>query len=203
MTPQKLEAEIKATAMKKKEVIVGSEKMRITSNPAITEYDGFDGNNGNVQWDFKINCHGDLQPEKRARVFRMPNVALPSARFRLHGDSKALGRPKPPPKYMDIAITSYWTILPSELKRNRAWIQKLLRSFKFKPTLTGTSTNTQTTSYLNLFQIVALTVNVSKLPEQPYYKANVEVKSGVSEAPKVEKSAEPSVHVTPAVVNGM
>jgi len=44
---------------------------------------------------------------------------------------------------------------------------------------------------------------VSKLPEQPYYKANVEVKSGVSEAPKIEKSAEPSVHVTPAVVNDL
>ena len=196
----KLQAEINAIAIEKKEVIVGTEKMRI--NSAITEYDSLEGN-GNIQWEFSINR--DLQPEKKARVFRMPNVALPSARFRFHGDSKVSAPPEPPPKYTDIAITSYWSILPNGLKRNRAWMQKLLRSFKFSPTGHSTSAYTQTTSYLNIYQIVALTVDsdVSKLPAQRYYRANVKVKSGVSEPPNVEKSAEPSVHVTPAVVNGM
>jgi hypothetical protein len=180
---QTTQAVLATTAMTTNEVIASSTKKRI--NSAITEYDC----NGNIRWGFNINF---LERD-------IPEVALPTARFQFHGDSNVWAPPKPPPKYMDFVITSYWTILPSEKKNTRAWIQKLLHSFKFRST-----GNTQTTSYCysNLYQIVALTADVSSLPEQSYYRAKLKVKSGVSGPPDVKLST-PSVYVTPAVVDGM
>jgi hypothetical protein len=182
------QAVIAATAMKTNEVITSSEKKRI--NAAITEYDC----KGNIQWGFNINF---LERD-------IPEIVLPAARFRFHGDSNVRAPPKPPPKYMDFVITSYWTILPSEPKNTRTsgWIQKLLHSFKFRST-GNHDTQNMSYYYSNLYQIVALTADVSSLPEQSYYRSEVKVKSGVSGPPDVKLSAEPLVYVTPAVVDGV
>ena len=106
--------------------------------------------------------------------------------------------PAPPPKDIDIVITSYWSMI-SRSKQKKTGIHKLSRFFR----PTG---NAQTVSYSNLFQIVALTVDVSNLSKQSIYRAQVKVKSGVSEPPEVPrcvlKSLKP-IHVTAVVVDGV
>ena len=77
------------------------------------------------------------------------------------------------------------------------WIHKLLHFFRPTGNL-----DTQTISYSNLFQIVALKVDPSKLQEPSHYRAKVKVKSGVSRPPVVKRQAADSVCVTPAVVDG-
>jgi hypothetical protein len=181
------QAVITGTAMNTNEETAGSEKKQY--NSSITEYHI----DGKVQWGFNIN---DVNFQKRG--VNMPKDVLPTARFKFLGDSNVPAPPEPPPKCMDIVITSYWSmILPSELKSS--WIHKLLGFFKFRST-----GNTQTTiSYSNLFQIVVLTADVSNLPELSYYRAKVKVKSGASEPPEVKRHVADSVYVTPAVVDGM
>ena len=180
------QAAFTGTAMKAKEEIVGSEKKRYLS--AITEFQ----NDGKVRWGFNID---DVNFQKWG-ISNMPDHDLPTVRFEFIGDSdEPAPPPAPPPKYMDIVITSIWSIIsPSEPKST--WIRKLLHLFKS----TG---NTQTTSYSNLFQIVALKADPSNLPELSHYRAKLKVKSGVSGPPEVKKRAADSVCVTPAVVDGM
>lgn len=148
-------------------------------NPAITE----NHNNGSIRWGFNID--GEID---------MPKDILPSVRFRFIGKSNV---PAPPPKDMEIAITSCWSmILPNEPKS--IWIHKILRFFRS----TG---NTQTMSYSNLFQIVALKTDLSNLPEPSYYKAKVKVRPAASDPHNVivvERPAADSVDVTLAVVDG-
>jgi hypothetical protein len=184
---QNSRAVISATAVKTNEVTAGSEKQ---INSAITGYDSVD-RDGNIRWDFNINF--------QKRGFHMPKAVLPTAHFEFHGDSNVPAPPKPPPKYMDVVITSHWKIPPSELKSSRDWIQKLLHSFKFRSS--GNTPGQTTCYYSNLYQIVALTADVSNLPKQSYYRAKVKVESGVSGSPEVKLGAD-SVHVTPAVVHG-
>jgi hypothetical protein len=177
------QAAIIGSASKTNEKSASFEKKRY--NSAIIEHHI----DGNVQWAFNID---DANFQKFG--ITMPKDVLPSARFKFLGDSIVPAPPEHPPKCMDIAITSYWSlILPSEPKST--WIHKLLRSFRS----TG---NTPTTSYSNLFQIVALTADVSNLPELSYYRAKVKVNSGVSGPPEVRRQAAESVCVTPAVVDG-
>ena len=177
------QATISGTAKKTNEATVGSEKKRY--NSVITEHHS----DGNIRWGFKID---DVNLQKWG-IYMQEDV-LPTVRFKFIGDSNV---PAPPPKCMDIAITSYWSmILPSEPQSN--WIHKLLRFFKLRR-LTG---STQTTSYSNLFQIVALKADLSNLPEPSHYKAKVKVRSGASDPPDIKRQAADSVNVTPAVVNG-
>ena len=174
---------ITGTAMKKNEETTGSEKKRYKS--AITEHHS----DGNVQWGFNID---DVNLQKWG--IDMREDVLPTARFKFVGDSD---EPAPPPKYMDIVITSYWSmILLNEQKST--WIHKLLHLFKS----TG---NTQSISYSNIFQIVALKADLSNLPKssESHYRAKVKVRSGVSDPPDVKRQAGNSVNVTLAVVDGM
>lgn len=174
------QAAITGAAMKTNEETVGSEKKRY--NSAITEHHS----DGNVQWGFNID---DISEQKWG--VELQKDVLPTVHFEFVGDSNV---PAPPPKCMDIVITSYWSmILPSELKNT--WIHKLLRFFRS----TG---NTQTISYSNLFQIVALKADLSNLQEPSYYRAKVKVRSGISGPPDVKRMAADSVIVTPAVVDG-
>ena len=179
------QAAIIGTAAKTKEEIMGSEKKRYIS--AISEYHI----DGRVQWGFDID---DFNFQKRG--IDMPQEDLPTVRFEFIGDSdEPAPPPAPPPKDMDIAITSYWSMISmSDPKSN--WIHKLLRFFKS----TG---DTQSTSYSNLFQIVALNFHPSDLPKQTHYRAKMKVKSGVSGPLEVKRRAVDSVNVTSAVVNGM
>lgn len=169
--------------MKTNKEIVVSEKKRNDSTIIVYQ------NYGKVRWGFNID---DVNFQKWG--FTMPEHVLPTVCFDFIGDSKEPAPPAPPPKYMDIVITSIWSkISPREPKNS--WIHRFFRS-------TG---NTQTTSYTNLFQIVALKVDPSDLPELSHYKARVKVNlmSGVSGPPIVERQAVDSVCVTPAVVDGM
>ena len=176
------QAAITGTAMKSNGETTGSEKKHY--NSAITEHHS----DGNVRWGFNIDdanlqkCGIDMQED-----------VLPTVCFKFLGDTNI---PAPPPKCMDIVITSYWSlILLSGPKSN--WIHKILRFFKFRST-----GNTQTTSYSNLFQIVALKADLSNLPEPSHYRAKVKVRSGVSGPPDVKREGADSVNVTPAVVDG-
>ena len=176
------QAVITGTAMKTYEETAGSERKRYSS--AITEHHS----DGNVQWGFNID---DVNLQKWGIDMR-ENV-LPTVCFEFIGDSNI---PAPPPKCMDIAITSYWSmIIPSQPKST--WIHKLLHFFKFRST-----GNTQTTSYSNLFQIVALKADLSNLLEPSHYKAKVKVRSGASGPPDVKRQAADSVNMTTAVVDG-
>ena len=171
--------------MKMNEETAGFEKRRY--NSAITEH----RSDGNVRWGFNID---DVNLQKSG--IDMREDVLPTVCFEFVGNSNV---PAPPPECMDIVITSYWSmILPSEPKST--WIHKLLHPFKFR--LTGNSCNTQTTSYSNLFQIVALKADLSNLPEPSHYRAKVKVRSGASGPPDVKRKAADSVDVTPAVVDG-
>ena len=174
------QAVITGAAMKTNEETVGSERKQY--NSAITEHHI----DGNVRWGFSID---DVNLQKRG--IDMPEDILPTVRFEFVGYSD---KPAPPPDYMDIVITSYWSmILPSEPKNT--WIHKLLRFFK-------STSNTQTISYSNLFQIVALEANLSNLPKHTHYRAKVKVRGGVSGPPDVKRPAADSVNVSVVVVDG-
>ena len=177
---------ITGTTTNTNEKTVGFEKKRY--NSVITEHHG----DGNVRWGFNID---DVNLQKWG--IDIQEDVLPTAHFEFVGNSKV---PAPPPKCMDVVITSYWSmILPSEPKSN--WIHKLLRFKFFRPT---GNANTQTTSYSNLFQIVALKANLSDtaMPEPSHYRAKVKVRSGASSPPDVKRQAADSVNVIPAVVDG-
>ena len=180
------QAAIIGTAVKTKEEIVGSEKKRYIS--PITEYHI----DGTVQWGFNID---DSNFQRRG--IDMPQEDLPTVRFEFIGDSdEPAPPPTPPPKYMDIVITSYWSMISMGHPLAKSnWIHKLLHFFKS----TG---NTQSTSYSNLFQIIALNSHPSNLPKLTHYRAKVKVKSGVSGPPEVKRRAVDSVYVTSAVVDG-
>jgi hypothetical protein len=181
------QAAITGTAVKTNEKTVGSEKKRYIS--AITEYHI----DGTVWWGFNID---DSNFQKRG--IDMPQEDLPTVRFEFIGDSdEPAPPPTPPPKDMDIAITSYWSMISSGDPKSN-WIHKLLHFFKS----TG-NTQSQAISYSNLFQIVALKAHPSNLPKLSHYRAKMKVKSGVSEPPVVKRRAVDSVYVTSAVVDGM
>ena len=174
------QAVITGTAMKTNEETAGSERKRYHS--AITEHHS----DGNVRWGFNIDdvnlqtCGIDLRED-----------VLPTVQFEFVGKSNI---PAPPPKYMDIVITSYWSmVLQNEPKST--WIRKLLHFFRS----TG---NNQTISYSNLFQIVALKADLSNMPEPSHYRAKVKFRSGACGPPDVERQAVDSVDVTLAVVDG-
>lgn len=165
-----------------------SEKMRY--NSAITEQD----ENGKIWWDYEID---DDHYQKKG--YDVPKDFLPTVRFRFFGESD---KPEEPPKHMDIVMTSFWSkISRSKLESTR--IHKLLQLFQS----TG---NTQTISYSNLLQIVALTADVPNLLKDTYYRALVKINldSGLSEPHKDLRPKAKSlkkVEVTPVVVdaNGM
>ena len=176
------QAEITGTTTKTKEETVGVEKKRYTST--ITEH----RSNGNVRWGFNID---DVNLQKWG--IDMQKDVLPTVRFEFIGDDD---KPAPPPKYMDIAVTSYWSmILPSEPKRT--FIHKLLRFFNLRST-----GNSQTTFYSNIFQIIALKADLFNLSKPSHYRAIVKVRSGASDPPEVKRRAADSVDVTLAVVDG-
>ena len=166
--------------MKTNEESAGSERKRYHS--AITEHHS----DGNVRWGFNID---DVNLQKLG--IDLQEDVLPTVHFKFVGKSNV---PASPPKDIDIVITSYWSmILPSEPKST--WIRKILHLFRS----TG---NTQTTSYSNLFQIVALKADLSNLPEPSHYRAKVKFRSGACGPPDVERQAVDSVNVTLAVVDG-
>ena len=173
------------TATKTNEESEGSEKKRFINR--IDEYD----DDGKVWWSFDID---DAYYQEKGRDMREDD--LPAVHFEFTGDSdEPEPLPTPPPEQMDIVITSYWKMtLPSEPKNT--WIRRLLRFFKS----TG-----QTTSYSNLFQIVALEANLSKLLGLCRYRAKVVVNlnSGASNPHEVEvkRRALRSVNLTPAIVD--
>ena len=193
MQPQ---AVVTGTTMKTNQETRGTEKKHFIS--AITEHHS----KGNIQWGISID---DVNLQKGGIDLQkwgidMGKDVLPTACFEFLGDSIV---PAPPPKNMDIVITSYWSmILPSEPKST--WIRKLLHSFKFR-----SAGSTQTTSYSNIFQIVALTADLSNLQELSHYIANVEVRpqAGASDSQAhnviVKRQAADSVYMTPVVVDGM
>ena len=174
------QATITGIAMKKSEETTDSEKKRNHSAIAVHRSDG------NVWWGFNID---DINIQKQG--IDMQEDVLPTVRFEFVGDSDV---PAPPPKYMDIVITSYWSIiLPSKPKST--WLRKLLDFF-------GSTGNTQTTSYSNLFQIVALKADPSNLPKPSHYRAKVKIRSGACGPPDVKRRAADSVNVTLAVIDG-
>ena len=186
-------ASIAVSVMKIIEKTVGYQKKQYHS--AITEHHS----DGIVRWGFDID---DDSYQKKG--FPVPKDYLPTVRFKFIGDSVKPAPPAPPPKCMDIAITSYWSIIPPN-KSTTTWIQKVLHFFKS----TGNSragSRSRVIPFSNLFQVVALTADLSNLPEpsESYYRANVKLKSesGISDDPDIKRVAN-SVYVTPVVVDGM
>ena len=181
------QASVTFTATKTKEGTSGFEKKLYKS--AISEYDVF----GKVWWGFNID---DVNFQEEG--FELREDHLPTVNFEFTGDSdEPEPLPSPPPDYMDIVITSYWKmILPGEPKHT--WIRRLLHFFK-------STSNAQTASYSNLFQIVALKANLSKLQNASVcrYNAQVVVNPGASNPHelKVTRRALESVNVIPAIVD--
>ena len=179
------QATVTFTATKTREKTAGFEKKLYKS--AISEYHVF----GKVRWGFSID---DVNFQEGG--FELQEDHLPTVHFEFTGDSdEPEPPPTPPPDYMDIVITSYWKmILPGEPKHT--WIRKLLHFFK-------SNGNAQTASYSNLFQIVALKANLSKLQNECRYNAQVVVNPGASNPHevKVTRRALESVNVIPAVVD--
>ncbi|KDR72300.1 hypothetical protein GALMADRAFT_143149 [Galerina marginata CBS 339.88] len=170
---------ISGSATKTSEIATGSERKRY--NSGITEHH----RDGIVHWGFNID---DENLQKRG--IDMQEDVLPTVSFEFVGDSPV---PAPPPKSMDIVISSYWsTMLPREPKGT--WIRQLLR-------LGDSSGSTQTTSYSNLLQIVVLKTEPSNLSESSHYRAKMKVMSGVSDQPEVKRPAADWVNVTPVIVN--
>ena len=180
------QAAIMGVAMKTNEKTAGFEKTQ--NHSAITA--SVHRSDGNVSWGFNI---ADVSIQKQG--IDMQEDDLPTVRFEFAGDSDL---PEPPPKYMDIAIISSWSIIPlhevSDSEPKSAWLHKLLRFFR-------STSKAQTTSYSNLCQIVALKVDPSNLPRPSRYRAKVEVRSGVCGPPDVKRQAADSVDVTFAVVD--
>ena len=174
------------TATKTNKETAGSEK-KINNNRITVNHD-----DGKVLWGFNID---DVNFQEGG--FEMREDQLPTVRFKFTGDSDdPEPPPTPPPKYMDIVITSYWKmILPSDSKGT--WIRKFLHFFR-------STSNTQSASYSNLFQIVALKADLDKLQNLCDYKAKVVVNPGASNPHEVsvKKKAVESVNVIPAVVDG-
>lgn len=175
-----------ASVRKTNEKAVASEKIR-RCNAIKTQY-----RDGKIQWDFDIN---DVSSQKKGLV--LPKDELPTVRFMFIGESSE-NKPVPPPKNMDIAITSCWTMIsPSGPSLKNPWIRKILDSFR----QTG---DTQTIlSYSNLLQIVTLNIiDLSKFSKPAFYKAKVEFKPK-TDVPHdvIEKLKAPkTVCVTPKVV---
>ena len=198
---------LSATATNTHEETASYEQTHLSS--PIIEHHG----KGNVRWGFNIDDFslrkGGIDLEKWG--IDLQEDVMPTARFEFVGKSKV---PESPPKCLDIAVISYWRmIVPSEQKRS--WIHKLLHIVKFsktpsqQPLLAGqrplalpVNSLTQTSSYTNLFQIVALTADLSKLRELSHYKAHVGVNQP-EDSVSVEREAAKSVHMTPIVVKGM
>jgi len=146
---------ITGTAAKTIEATTSSEKKRYNSGITERHRDGF------ILWAFNVD-----NVNFQEWGIDMQGDVLPAVCFDFVGDSDV---PAPPLKCMDIVITSYWSmILPNKPKST--WIHKFLHLFK-------SSGNTQTTSYLNLFQVVALKTVPSNLPKLSRYKAEVKVRS--------------------------
>lgn len=175
---------IAGAVTKTKEESAGSEKKQY--NSAITVH----RSDGNVQWGFNID---DVNFQKRG--IELQEDGLPTVCFKFTGENSI---PAPPPKYMDIVITSYWSmVLPGQIESKSTWIHKLLHFFRS----TG---NTSTTSYSNIFQIVALKADLPNMPELSHYRAKVKFRSGASSPPdvKVKRKAADSVDVTLAIIDG-
>ena len=179
-------ASITGAAMKTNEETVGYEKKRYC-NSITAQY-----SKGKIQWDFDID---DVRSQKKGLF--MPADDLPAVRFMFIGKSGD-DEPAPPPNNMDIVITSYWKMISqSDPKSN--WIHKLLQSLR-------SNGDTQTISYSNLLQIVALDADLSKLSKlskPAIYQATVKFKPGTDDPHKVIDNHTPpkdSVCVTPSVV---
>ena len=182
------QATITGAATKTNEETAGSEKKRNRS--AINQQHS----GGIISWDFKID---DVNFQKHGLDLREDN--LPTVRFMFVGETNV---PAPPPDDMDIAITSCWSmILPGPSEPKSTWIRKLLHSFK---STANTGNTSPTVSYSNLFQIVALRADLSKLTEPSHYVAKVKFKSGASCPPDVEvkRKAADSVDMTPTISIG-
>jgi hypothetical protein len=128
-------------------------------NSVIAEHRG----DGNVRWGFNID-----DDNFRKWGIDIQKDLLPAVCFEFVGDTNV---PAPPPKCMDIVITSYWSMIlpPSDSEPKSTWIPKLLHFFRS----TG---NTQAISYSNLAQITALKADLSNLRESSHYRAKVKVR---------------------------
>jgi len=174
------EATVKYTAGKKHEEIIGSEKKQYTSR--ITQ----DRKDGTVWWGFDVDDR-----HFQDQGIDMLDHILPTVHFKFFGNANI---PAPPPERMDVVIASYWSMrLLSEPKRT--WIRRLLHSFGF-------SGHTQTISYSNLFQIVALKTVPSNLLGEGHYRAMVDVMPRAGDPLEVIPLKGNSVDVTPAVFDG-
>ena len=184
------QATVTLNTTKTKEVSTSSEKKLFKSPISVYFLDG------KIRWGFNIDDENFQEEGVELRKDELPTV-----RFEFQGESdEPESLPTPPPEYMDIAITSHWKLtLPGEPKHT--WIRRLLLFFR-------SNGNTQAPSYFNLFQIVALKPNLSKLRKMCPYRANlaVDMDPGAASDPqrhevKVTKKALEYVNVIPAVVD--
>ena len=160
----------------------GSEKKRYTS--PITQQHEI----GKIWWDYEI---GD--DRFREEGYKMPEGDLPTVHFEFDDTS--------PPRYIDIAMTSFWSkTYPTRSEQNRNLIQKLLDLFR-------SAGGAQCILFSNLFQIVALTVNMDNLNKRNRYTERVKMNLdfGISATPQPAPNAESlgRIEGTSVVVDGM
>ena len=150
--------------------------------------------NGIVWWSFNVD---DDNFQKWGNA--MTKDVLPSVSFAFVGHEA-------PPKSMDIMIASHWSMI--QQKDDPSWISKLFNRFKSSGDSHWSRSfgNTETPSYSNLFQVVAMKTVPSDLPEWYHYHANLkmEVSSGTSGDPNVTEPLQvpESLVVIPRVVDG-
>jgi len=137
--------------------------------------------NGIVWWSFNVD-----DDNFRTWGINMAQDLLPSVSFEFVGDET-------PPKSMDIMIASQWSVI--QRKDDPSWISKLFLRFR-------SSGSTETPSYSNLFQVVAMKTVPSNLPKRFHYHAEMEVSSGAGGDPKVTRLPPESLNVIPRVVDG-
>ena len=164
-----IQGSLSGTLTNSNEGIEGSEKTRYTS--PITQQHKV----GKIWWDYGIS-----DDRFRENGYAMPEDVLPTVHFGFNNI--------PPPRHIDIVITSYWSkISPTRSETNKTQIHKLLHLFR-----STASDKTQCISFSNLFQIVALTADANNLMKRNHYPATVKMflDSGISVPPKSEPEAE-------------
>jgi len=143
----KIQGTLTGSGTRTSENSAGSEKKRYASR--ITQQTKY----GVVFWGFHVD-----DPYNQEGGVNMPDANLPAVSFEFLGDSDIAA---PPPEFIDVEISSCWSLLPKAGNENN-WLPDFV------------SRLSQTASYSNLCQMVALSIP-SNLPKQADYRATLNV----------------------------
>lgn len=176
-----------------------STSSQVTRNMSqITEFH----DDGIIDWGFDVDDSNFQQMAANTHEKLLPTV-----------DFEFCGKASELPERMDFVVASHWSMIPpgkqaSTQNSKQNWVQTFINRVK-----SPNNKPAQSISYSNLFQVVALKTNPSKLPTWYGYRATVDVQSTPNlqglehpEAPKVSlhfPELDPTtVNVTPTTFDG-